>query len=528
MSYSALPFLRRPVVGLFTVALALSLAACGGGGGPAVPLEGAFVSGHVEALGSGSVLSGATIRLGDRTTTTNERGWYLFDEVDAAERAVITASLDGYIGAAEAVRVVDGAAYHVDLIMVPAPAAQTVSASEGGTIGGAGAEITIPANAFVDGSGDAVSGDVSVTVAAVDPGADEQAQDAFPGEFVGVQLDGTESPLESFGIFAIEARQGDALLDLAPGVALGVRVPIAASGLATAPASIALWSFDEASGLWEEEGTATRDGDTYRASVPHLSWWNFDVAYISQTTCVEVCYEDDTGARVRGVLVRIRMPSIRATVSGYTGEDGCVAINLRASTDAVLEASYNDNTPTPRSFTTQATITNTGRVPPMCQDLGVFNISPAAAQAVLVWGPEPSDLDSHMTGPSAAGRFHTYYGARGSETAEPYCALDTDDTSAYGPEVITLHRPMSGVFRYSVHNYSGQASHPIEASGASVVLIVPGLGQILEFTPPASNGSNGNVWRVFELQAEGSRIVGVRSINDFTQTGSSDGPAFHP
>ena len=506
-----------------------SVAACGGGtGAPPVPLEGALVSGHVEALGRAANLAGVTLRLGTRTTTTNEQGWYLFDQVDAAEHVVVTAALEGYVGAAETLRVVAGAAYHVDVVMVPAPESQTVSVREGGTVGGAGAELTIPPNAFVDASGRPVSGEVSITVAVVDPGAGAQAQDAFPGEFVGVQRDGQESPLESFGIFAVEARQAGAVLDLAPGVELGVRVPMGPSGVATAPASIALWSFDETRGRWQEEGTATRDGDTYRASLPHLSWWNFDVAYLPQTTCVEVCFEDDGGVRVSGVQVRIRMPSIRAAVTGYTGLDGCVALNVRASADAVLEASYNGNTPTPRDFTTQSTITNTGRVPPLCQDLGVLAIAPAVAQAVLVWGPEPSDLDSHMTGPSATGRFHTYFGARGSETSEPYCALDTDDTSGFGPEVITLHRPMSGVYRYSVHNYSGQSAHPIEASGARVVLVVPRLGQILELTPPASNPRNGNVWRVFELQAEGSRVVGVSSINDYVQTGSSDGAVFHP
>jgi hypothetical protein len=57
---------------------------------------------------------------------------------------------------------------------------------------------------------------------------------------------------------------------------------------------------------------------------------------------------------------------------------------------------------------------------------------------------------------------------------------------------------------------------------------VPRLGQLLELTPPASNPRNGNVWRVFELQAEGSRVVGVSSINDYVQTGSSDGAVFHP
>jgi len=491
--------------------------------------RGAVITGHVEALGAPEVgLGEVTVRLGDRTTTTNEQGWYLFADVDATDRAVVRAARDGYVGASEVLGVSDGAAYHVDMILVPAPSAQTLPGAAGGTVGGAGAELTIPPNAFVDGSGATVSGDVSITVAVVDPGSGEQAMAAFPGDFLGLGMDGEETPLESFGIFAIEARQGDELLDLAPGRSIEARVPIAPSGLATAPMSIPLWSFDETSGLWDEEGTATRDGDTYRASIPHLSWWNFDAPYIRQTTCVTVCFDDGTGRPVSGVRVSIAVPIVRSTMSGYTGSDGCVSINVRASAEATLTASYNGNAPITRAFTTQDLITNTNRVPPMCQDLGTIDLAPSVAQAILSWGPEPSDLDSHMTGPGAAGRFHTYYGSRGSETSEPYCALDTDDTSAFGPEVISLHRAMSGTYRYSVHNYSGQASHPIESSGATVVLIVPGLGQIVSYQAPASNSGNGNVWRVFELHAEGSRIVDVVTLNDFVQSGGSTGPAFDP
>jgi hypothetical protein len=87
---------------------------------------------------------------------------------------------------------------------------------------------------------------------------------------------------------------------------------------------------------------------------------------------------------------------------------------------------------------------------------------------------------------------------------------------------------MSGTYRYAVHNFSGQSSHPLESSGAQVVLILPGLGQIVSFTPPSSNGSNGNVWRVFDLHAEGDRIVAYTALGEYAQTSSSTGPAFEP
>ena len=507
--------------------LALPMLGCGGGGGGGgVVLTGAVITGHVEVLNRGETgVGGITVRLGDSTAVTNEQGWYLFDDVAPSERVVVSASGEGYVGSIEALAVVEGAAYHVDLVLVPVGGTATVDAAAGGTLSAAGVELTIPPNAFVDSAGAPARGAVTLAVATLDPGSGDQATDAFPGSFEGVARDGTESLLESFGLFAIDARQGTSELGLAPGRSLSIRAPIAASGLATAPASIPLWSFNEQGGRWIEEGTATRAGTLYETSIPHLSWWNFDAPYRDRTTCVQVCFAD-AGIPVPGVYVHIHMPEVRASVTQYTDSSGCTSLNVRSNTAATLEYSYNSGATTTVPFTTQALITSTRERPPMCQDLGVLNIAPISAQVMLSWGPEPSDLDSHMTGPGTTTRFHTYYGSRGSTSSAPFCFLDTDDTSAYGPEVISIHNVTSGVYRYSVHNYSGQSSHRIESAGARVVVIVPGLPQVMSFTPP-SNPSNGNIWRVFDLHAEGTRIVDIVPINDFVN-GSATGPSYDP
>ncbi len=55
---------------------------------------------------------------------------------------------------------------------------------------------------------------------------------------------------------------------------------------------------------------------------------------------------------------------------------------------------------------------------------------------VLTWGATPSDLDSHLVGPTSGdSKFHVYYAndVYGSEVD-----LDVDDTSSYGPETITI------------------------------------------------------------------------------------------
>ncbi|HEY3221058.1 MAG TPA: carboxypeptidase regulatory-like domain-containing protein [Gemmatimonadales bacterium] len=130
---------------------------------------------------------------------------------------------------------------------------------------------------------------------------------------------------------------------------------------------------------------------------------------------------------------------------------------------------------------------------------------------VLTWGAQPSDLDSHLTGPTAdGGRFHVYWIDRGSLTGAPWAALDHDDVTSYGPETITIVQQLSGVYRYSVHDYSDRFTTPSTAlatSGARVDLY-RGSSLITSFFPPPQDGT---LWTVFELQGEQ-----VTSINTMT------------
>lgn len=146
-------------------------------------------------------------------------------------------------------------------------------------------------------------------------------------------------------------------------------------------------------------------------------------------------------------------------------------------------------------------------------------------RVILTWGQNPSDLDSHMTGPSTStSRWHVYYAAK---TAGDMCGLDVDDTSSFGPETVTCPRTNTtgttlrdGVYRYSVHHFSGSSN--IGASGASVRLEFAN-GRVYTYTPPASATyvSYNDVWTVFELTvASGS--ISVAPVNTVTRvTGAS-------
>jgi hypothetical protein len=146
-----------------------------------------------------------------------------------------------------------------------------------------------------------------------------------------------------------------------------------------------------------------------------------------------------------------------------------------------------------------------------------LSLSPATSDITIVlrWGATPSDLDSHLTGPTASGsRFHVYYAAKGSLTSSPYAALDIDDVSSYGPETITISRQLSGVYRYSVHDYTNRSTNPssgLAGSGAQVK-VYRGGALIGEFNVPNQPGT---LWTVFELEGET-----IRAVNTLTYLSS--------
>jgi Carboxypeptidase regulatory-like domain len=142
-------------------------------------------------------------------------------------------------------------------------------------------------------------------------------------------------------------------------------------------------------------------------------------------------------------------------------------------------------------------------------------ILPGQTRIVLTWGASPSDLDSHFTGPLPDGtRFHMYYPFADSNSGSPWPSivhLDLDDTSSFGPETTTLLQQMSGVYRFSVHDYTNRNS--TTSSGLSnsqaQVRVYRGSNLVATFNVPL--GQPGTLWTVFEM--DGSTITPINAMS---------------
>lgn len=157
------------------------------------------------------------------------------------------------------------------------------------------------------------------------------------------------------------------------------------------------------------------------------------------------------------------------------------------------------------------------------------------ATIVLNWGANPSDLDSHLTGPATTDRFHIFFAdsiylndnnTTGTFDPENPCAttnvvasLDRDDVTSYGPETTTLCRPtVGGLYKYYIHHYAGSST--IGESSATVTLTLSN-GTTRTFTPPSTGSTGGgDIWHVFDFDADGN----VYPINQIIGNGSSTSP----
>jgi len=472
--------MRRTLLSLLYAALAVALTACPGQG----LVSFGVVMGTVQDP-NGVGLGDVVVSLGDKTVTTSGDGWFVIDELDELDRAVVSFRKAGYVMTSEITRVRIGESSFLDAVMLPAGTTQTVNGASGGTVTTPeGGSVTLPPNFAVGPGGGAWPGDVTVSVTVFDPSTDA-GLDAFPGEFWGTRLDGSETLLVSYSFMDVslfDPATGQPL-DSANGPSFGLTMPVPAVMQAEAPATIPLWYFDEESGRWFEESSATFDGTRYTGTVTHLSIWNCDVAADRSYVFGRVIDCDDGGTPVKGARVTVK--GVRGWTSGETStpEDGTFRIPVDSNHSCTIWPSKNGEEGDRITF--QSADTN-GEL-----DIGDLCLGVAPVKITLTWGADPADLDSHLTTPGDP-REHLYYANRPITNAN----LDTDDTSGYGPEVVTVYDLTPGEYRYAVHHFSGASD--MSTAGATALMIVDGLGIYRQEPPDGGTGSD-DVWLVWDF-----------------------------
>ncbi len=326
----------------------------------------ASVSGFVTNETNAPV-EGAIVQFGSAQTTTDEYGFFSFNNTSVVKNAaIVSVNKPGYFPGIKTFIASEGSSAFFRLKLLPKSSAGTFSGSAGGSVTlPNNMQVTFPANAVINEATLApYAGTVTVSMHWLNPTAADLSH-TMPGDLRGINQAGALQRLETYGMVAVELRgSGGQLLQVAPGVKATLRFPLPASMQSAAPATIPLWYFDETIGLWKEEGSATKIGNTYVGEVSHFSFWNCDVpSNFVQFNCTIV---DGDLVPISNVLVKVSLVSNPANFGvGWTNQDGYVSGAVPRNANLKLEVFTDLQCGTPaysQTFTTTTLDVSLGNV----------------------------------------------------------------------------------------------------------------------------------------------------------------------
>lgn len=345
---------------------------------------------------------------------------------------------------------------------------------------------------FVHQDGSQPSGDIIAKLAIIDGSTDALL---LPGNYL-QKSDAMDERVESFGAVSIEAYdvEGSAL-KLQQGTSVTVNIPVALIHQNESLASeLTVSRYDFSTGYWQPQGQGQLFADAngqqfYQFSANQLGTLSLNQAHT--TVNIKGCVEDAIGDR-------LAFASVVAEGSGYIG-----ASRVLADSNGEFSVPVKPNK-TSFVYAQHGAESNTASVQVSSTDYNLANclvVNDAAMTVRLSWGLEPSDLDSHFTGPTQSGRFHIDYTDTRVTVGDITSVLDVDDTTSFGPEVVTAPDfAEDGTYRYYVHNFTREFTDDIPMDSTTRV-VVNLRGQIHTFTIP--EGLQTNIWHVFDVTVSG-------------------------
>lgn len=334
------------------------------------------VSGFVTDENDVAVI-GASVLIGSATVTTDKYGYFEAKNVQVVkEAAVVTVNKPGYFKGIKTYIATQGKSAFFRIKLIPKTIAGTVNAATGGTVTlPNGLSVKLNAGTIVNAATNAqYNGSVNVAAYWISPTAAD-LNSIMPGDLRGLDTEGLLKVLQTFGMAAVELTGSSGeLLQIVNGQKATLTFPIPASISSAAPASIPLWSFDEANGLWKQEGSASKTGNNYVGDVSHFSFWNCDVpANWVQFNCT---LKTTHGAPLPFTVVKITVVGTNNSAIGYTDSSGYVGGAVPDNSNLLLEVFPNNSCTTPLYSQTFAT-TNVNI------SLGTITVSTANNIAIL-------------------------------------------------------------------------------------------------------------------------------------------------
>jgi hypothetical protein len=280
-------------------------------------------------------LSNASVSIGTSTAFTDVNGRFIIDDATVSNRqALISISKSGYLKSIKTVVPTTGT-NSISVMMIPENVVASINSGSSSTVGLTnGTQVTFDGDFKTD-AGIEYTGLVDVLMYHLDP-SNVNIEEIMPGNLQALNSSNQERVLETYGMLNVELRGSSGEhLNIADNSMAEIEIPIDPAQI-NAPSTIPLWSFNETSGLWVEDGIAVKQGNKYVGQVSHFSWWNCDAQFPTVSLCLNVV--DSSNSPLSNVRVELWRANAIYPRNGYSNGNGEICGLIPANESLTLIA----------------------------------------------------------------------------------------------------------------------------------------------------------------------------------------------
>ncbi|QEC44175.1 carboxypeptidase-like regulatory domain-containing protein [Pseudobacter ginsenosidimutans] len=273
-------------------------------------------------------VNGALVKAGNLTANTDLNGNFQIKNVTLdANASFVKVEKAGFFSGSRTFKGTKGSTHYVSIQLIKKNDAGSFASDAGGDITVPnGGSVSFEAGSIIDAQTKSpYTGTVSVSAFWLNPTVDNFLE-IMPGELRGVDENDKQVGLQSFGMMVVELTGASGeKLQLTGSKPATMKFPIAPAQQASAPATIAFWSFNDTTGLWKQEGMATRQGNEYIGKASHFSFWNCDAPFTLVDFKATLKGQDGNPVKGFRVVLKTADDETGPTASSYTDTAGVVA-----------------------------------------------------------------------------------------------------------------------------------------------------------------------------------------------------------
>ena len=283
----------------------------------------------------GNPIENAVIDFTSFTQTSDENGYFRFDNIVSLNStgSMITINKAGFYQSFKFVYPEQSNQTYIKVMLIERTSTNEFDAAEGGTVSIENASIVFQPNSIVfDGTEDEYIGNVEVFFHWYDVN-DNNVGLSMPGDLRAVDAENNIRALASYGMVAVELIGNN-------GQKLNLKENTTATLSMTAPdfdnlpGTMPLWSFNEDTGFWEEDGSCVLVEGNYVGEVSHFSFWNCDWPYPLVHLSGTVTNID--GIPLANTSVRIDIADSGFSGYGNTNAQGQFSGKVPADTELII------------------------------------------------------------------------------------------------------------------------------------------------------------------------------------------------